>query len=42
MNATTAITVTSVLTIAVIVLGWLGSAMDGREHRKTTNHVHHV
>lgn len=42
MNASALITLSSALTIAVILLGWLGSAMDGGEHRKTNNRVHHA
>ncbi len=41
MNAVTIIWTTA-LTLGVILLGWLGSAMDGGEHRKTNNRVHHA
>ncbi len=42
MNSATTITLISILTVGVILLGWLASAIDERQHRKSTNHVHHV
>ena len=41
MNAS-AIIWTTVLTVGVILLGWFGSVLDGRQHEKQTNHLHHT
>lgn len=41
MNAVTIIWTTA-LTLGVILLGWLGSAMDGKQHQKPTNHLHNA
>ena len=42
MNVSMIITWTSILTVGVILLGWLGSAMDGSDHRKSNDRVHHA
>jgi hypothetical protein len=39
MNAATIIWTTA-LTLGVILLGWLGSALDGKQHQKPTDHLH--
>ena len=39
MNASTIITVASALTVGVIVLGWLGSAIEDKQHRKAMKHL---
>ncbi len=41
MNAVTIIWTTA-LTLGVILLGWLGSALDGNQHQKPTNHLHNA
>ncbi|MCL4538681.1 MAG: hypothetical protein M1469_00520 [Bacteroidetes bacterium] len=33
---------TTVLTLGVILLGWLGSAMDGKQQHNSTNHIHNA
>ncbi len=42
MNATMVITWTSILTVGMILLGWIGSAIEDKQHRKATNHTHHA
>ncbi len=42
MNSAAMITWISILTVGVILLGWIGSAIEDKQHRKATNHSHHA
>ncbi len=36
------ITWISILTVGVILLGWIGSAIEDKQHRKAIDHTHHA